>query len=288
MASNPTLLTQPIAANGAKNVIPNTTATLGAMSQDQGFPAETSLPLGAGGVAPSREDFNGAFNLLSAQNFMTQKGWVYKFDAGQDYYAGCIVRDTTDGALYECINDVSAGGSVPSANSVNWQPFPAGGGVSVGFILPYGGSTTPDGWLDCDGSAISRTMYADLFAAIGTTWGVGDGSTTFNLPRSEDLVMQGASATNPVGTYKTAGLPNIEVSGSDSGVLDTVETVHSSALFTSDAVTVSTGRAFSGSANADYDLQYISFDASQSNAIYGNSDTVQPPAACVRFMIKYE
>lgn len=123
MATNPTLLTQPIAANGAKNVIPNTTATPGAMSQDQGFPAETSLPLGAGGVAPSREDFNGAFNLLSAQNFMTQKGWIYTFDAGQAYYAGCIIRDTTDGKMYECINDVAAGGSVPSADPVNWKEF---------------------------------------------------------------------------------------------------------------------------------------------------------------------
>lgn len=43
-------------------------------------------------------------------------------------------------------------------------------------------STAPDGWLAADGSAVSRTTYADLFAAIGTTYGVGDGSTTFNLP----------------------------------------------------------------------------------------------------------
>lgn len=48
--------------------------------------------------------------------------------------------------------------------------------------LPYAGSTIPGGWLECDGSAVSRTTYAALFAAIGTTWGVGDGSSTFNLP----------------------------------------------------------------------------------------------------------
>lgn len=121
MATNPTLLTQPIAANGAKNVIPNTTSTAGAMSQDQGFPAETALPLGAGGVAPSREDFNGAFNLLSGLLFYAQKGWQFEFDESQDYFAGCIVRDTLDGKLYEAINDVSASSTHPSADSVNWK-----------------------------------------------------------------------------------------------------------------------------------------------------------------------
>lgn len=121
MATNPTLLTMPIAENGTKNTIPTTTTTLGRMSQDQGFPAETSLPLAAGGVAPSRADFNGAFNLLSDINFYAQKGWQFLFDASQDYYAGCIVRDATDGQLYECISDVSAGGSVPSADTTHWR-----------------------------------------------------------------------------------------------------------------------------------------------------------------------
>lgn len=123
MANNPTLLTQPIAANGAKNVIPNTTSTAGAMSQDQGFPAETALPLGAGGVAPSREDFNGAFNLLGGIAFYAQKGWTFEYDATQDYYKGCIVIDPTDGKRYECIADVSAGGSVPSADTTHWKIF---------------------------------------------------------------------------------------------------------------------------------------------------------------------
>lgn len=123
MATNPTLLTQPIAANGAKNVIPNTTSTAGAMSQDQGFPAETSLPLGAGGVAPTREDFNGAFNLLGGIAFYAQKGWTFEYDATQDYYKGCVVIDATDGKRYECIADVSAGGSVPSADTTHWKEF---------------------------------------------------------------------------------------------------------------------------------------------------------------------
>lgn len=54
--------------------------------------------------------------------------------------------------------------------------------MPTGAILDYGASSIPTGWLACDGAAVSRTTYADLFTAIGTTWGVGDGSTTFNVP----------------------------------------------------------------------------------------------------------
>lgn len=59
---------------------------------------------------------------------------------------------------------------------------PAFGGAPSGVVLPFAGSTAPSGWLLCFGQAVSRTTYASLFAAIGTAFGVGDGSTTFNLP----------------------------------------------------------------------------------------------------------
>jgi microcystin-dependent protein len=51
-----------------------------------------------------------------------------------------------------------------------------------GAMMDYAGATAPSGWLMCDGAAVSRTTYANLFAAIGTSYGVGNGSTTFNLP----------------------------------------------------------------------------------------------------------
>jgi microcystin-dependent protein len=52
----------------------------------------------------------------------------------------------------------------------------------TGSVLQFAGTTAPDGWLLCDGSAVSRTSYAALFAAISTSHGTGDGSTTFNVP----------------------------------------------------------------------------------------------------------
>lgn len=54
--------------------------------------------------------------------------------------------------------------------------------VPVGAIMFYGGGSTPNGWLICDGAAVSRTTYSSLFSAIGTAFGSGNGSTTFNLP----------------------------------------------------------------------------------------------------------
>ena len=62
----------------------------------------------------------------------------------------------------------------------------------VGSIKMYAGANAPSGWLKCDGSAVSRTTYAALFTAIGTTYGAGNGSTTFNLPNLTDRMPIGA------------------------------------------------------------------------------------------------
>ena len=64
--------------------------------------------------------------------------------------------------------------------------------VPIGTVIDYAGSTVPRGYLECNGQAVSRTTYALLFAAIGTAWGTGDGSTTFNLPDFRGRVSIGA------------------------------------------------------------------------------------------------
>lgn len=66
-----------------------------------------------------------------------------------------------------------------------------------GTILPYGGRTLPAGrWLSCAGQAVSRTTYATLFTAISTTWGVGNTSTTFNVPELRGVGLRGAGANS--------------------------------------------------------------------------------------------
>lgn len=73
------------------------------------------------------------------------------------------------------------------------------GGTLPGEMKIFGGGAAPSGYLLCDGSAVSRTTYADLFAAIGTRWGAGDGSTTFNVPDMRSRVPMGAlGGTTPV------------------------------------------------------------------------------------------
>ena len=70
----------------------------------------------------------------------------------------------------------------------------------AGIVMPFAGSTAPQGYLLCDGSAVSRADYADLFTAIGTVYGAGDGATTFNLPDLSGRVVLGVSQSHALGT----------------------------------------------------------------------------------------
>ena len=79
--------------------------------------------------------------------------------------------------------------------------------VPTGLISPFGGSTAPAGWLLCDGSAVSRTTYSGLFAVIGTSFGAGDGSTTFNVPDMRESTVKGVGTTSrTVGAHNAVTL----------------------------------------------------------------------------------
>lgn len=88
-------------------------------------------------------------------------------------------------------------------------------GVNTGIIVPWGLASTPSGFLACDGSAVSRTTYADLFAVVGTNYGVGDGSTTFNLPDLTDRTCVGKSPTKA--QYSTGGANTVVSTGNVGG-----------------------------------------------------------------------
>lgn len=70
----------------------------------------------------------------------------------------------------------------------------------AGIIMPFAGTVVPENYLFCDGSAVSRTTYATLFGVIGTTFGAGDGSTTFNLPDLSGRVPLGVSQAHALGS----------------------------------------------------------------------------------------
>jgi microcystin-dependent protein len=88
-------------------------------------------------------------------------------------------------------------------------------GVNTGIILPWSDATPPSGFLECDGSAVSRSTYANLFAIIGITWGIGDGSTTFNIPDLEDRCCVNTSPNKAFAT--TGGANTVAVTGSVAG-----------------------------------------------------------------------
>ena len=73
-------------------------------------------------------------------------------------------------------------------------------GLATGTIVPWTTNSAPSGFLECDGSAVSRSTYADLFSEIGTTYGVGDGSSTFNLPDMQDKNVKSVSNNENAGT----------------------------------------------------------------------------------------
>jgi microcystin-dependent protein len=167
--------------------------------------------------------------------------------------------------------------------TVTWtvRKIGSGGGEAIGVIKAFAGNgDIPSGYLLCDGSAVSRTMFPDLFAAIGTTYGSGDGSTTFNVP-DYNTAERFAQGSTVAGTVKSAGLPNITgVSGlmPSDGNLPVQEI---SGAFDRESSSVAWYSAlYSGNSKR------ATFNASRSNPIYGNSDTVQPNALTTRFIIK--
>lgn len=77
--------------------------------------------------------------------------------------------------------------------------------VPAGMVMHFAGAAAPSGWLACDGSAVARADYADLFSAIGTAYGAGDGSTTFNLPDLRGEFLRGLDSGRGVDANRTLG-----------------------------------------------------------------------------------
>lgn len=145
----------------------------------------------------------------------------------------------------------------------------------TGMIFAFAGNSIPSGFLLCDGSQVSRTTYKKLFDVIGTTYGSGNDSTTFNLPNLTDKFIQGSSAA---GEYREAGLPNIE--NTIRNILhDGADTYNGALRLTHEDGNITWGQGFYRGA--------FTFNASLANPIYGNSTTVQPPALTMRYIIKY-
>ena len=256
-------------------------ATAGTASLQKLFQLINATPLEAGGIAPDREDVNALFKYLGDQIFYTQNGGIPSYNAVYDYIPGRVVL--YDNNLYKCIQANGASSTVAApTDSTYWSQIPTYADLSdlmpTGVVLPFGGPTVPNGWVLANGAAISRTTYANLFDKIGTTYGSGDGSTTFNIPDLRDRYIIGAD-TNALGAYIGEQLPNIK------GRLKT----YNDTLFLpnnafSIAYSAETGIKLGGSGS--YRQLDISFDAHAANSIYTDSGKVYPLSLALNFIIK--
>lgn len=315
--NQPGFIPAPFANSGTKNVIPETMPTpsaSAAASWTDGFPTVCSLPLASGGIPPARADFNGLLNIITQAQAFYQSGGIYGWDATIDYGPNRLVLGS-DGLLYWSMAqsgpNTGAGAVNPTTDDGTYwgtpsmPTMPAGDdsqavattgfvGAAINIAIPVGtvlwsaNPAVPSGYLPCNGAAVGRATYPELFAAIGTTYGSGDGSTTFNLPNLMGKVPWGSTA---VGTVLDAGLPNItgEVQSSWDGETGAKASMRASGAFARNKtgnLDYFIDRASYGSnSNGSYAAK---FDASRSSNIYGKSSTVQPPALCLLPCIRYE
>lgn len=149
--------------------------------------------------------------------------------------------------------------------------------VPTGSVIPFAGITAPEGFLLCNGQEVSRITYARLFNVIKEKFGAGDGVTTFQVPNLVEKFIEGTESS--VGQTLNAGLPNITAgftaytyrNGDPSGKMRSKIT--------------NTNQVASGG-GSDRTFVEFSLDASRDSNVYGKSNTVQPPAVKMLFIIK--
>ena len=156
----------------------------------------------------------------------------------------------------------------------------AGYGTPVGVVQPYLGTTAPEKYVLCNGAAISRTEYAELFAIIGTRYGGGNGSTTFNVPDFQGLLLRGAGGdAAAMGTTQDWAIKDIT---GTLGIVAWVQNPGPSGAFSGTATSnIPVGGTNAGRGN-------ITFSA-QNSPGYGAShiaDEVRPINQSVNYIIK--
>lgn len=165
----------------------------------------------------------------------------------------------------------------------------------IGSILPYGGSTAPSGWLLCQGQAVSRVAYAELYAVIRTSFGSGDGSTTFNLPDLRNKAAMGAGTTGALGASQLAQLPNITGKiDNKSGTFGVMGFSSGTGSFTGALKgSEAKGAVYTGQQNTSA-CKVVTLDASNSGAstdingnnVYTNNGETRPANVRLNFIIK--
>ncbi len=175
-----------------------------------GYSADSTLTISGGSVTPTKGNHNietvggGATSDLS--NIATTN-----LDDGRMLVITClnpshivVVKHTAGGAGQIHLNDgldysLNSLSAILTLKRIGADWYEANrsmqsGGAVVGEMKAFPGSVVPAGYLLCDGSAVSRSVYSSLFSVLSTAWGVGDGSTTFNIPNMKGRILRGLAS----------------------------------------------------------------------------------------------
>lgn len=155
------------------------------------------------------------------------------------------------------------------------QQLAKSGGVPAGTLIHFAGKFVPDGYLIANGAGVPVADYPALYAAIGNTY--GGNSTTFYLPNLSGRFLEGTTSTSSVGSYYSAGLPNITGSFTSHGNTGSMETT---GAFTNGQKGVHSN---SGGAS---DGRHVYMDANRCSSLYGTTGAVQPAALATLALIK--
>ena len=223
--SNPPRLTNVLGYGADISTIPATTPSgSGAFSYQSGFPAITAIPLTAGGIAPSREDFNAVIKLLSQHLFFLQSGSLYTWNSALDYLPGAHILGS-NGLEYVAVQSSGPDTSAKAQNPVNdtkgtyWKKTNQGGSskgdVPVGGIIPFSGTF---------GGTGNRFPIPLGGSAPLTNWCLCDGTTTGGkpVPDLRNRMIMCAGATYAAGSTGGAKTHTHSVSGTVGGTTTTV------------------------------------------------------------------
>ena len=230
--------------------------------------------------APWQEDMNALFFVVTRQlEYLFQEG-IPEYDIGTSYNKGALAKfidSQGNVTIYKSLSDNNTGNPLEDGNY--WAAYQTEGVLAsyeIGLPQPTFSNTLLANEIWLEGQTVSRTIYKNLFAIYGETYGAGDGSTTFKLPDCRNRVLWGSETFG----YIDAGLPNI--TGSINYV-PSEGTINANGAFNAvnaggDGVDGTKGRFWN-----------ISFDASRSSAVYKNSiKTVQPPAIGCRIKTRFK
>ena len=237
---------------------------------NQGWPFKTIV---------DSAQFNQAMYEYSTITMMAEKYGFIPWSNLTDYEAGSLCLGT-DGNIYQALQ--STGPSSTAYDPVNdtegtyWSVWLENYQLGIGDIKASARNANHGNWFLCNGQAISRTTYSKLFSIIGTNYGAGDGSTTFNLPDYRGKFLRGLGGDSAADIYTTQaeGLPNIN--GRFSGEFS----------FADGCVRVvgSAGAKISVSSSGKDQLAEI--NGSWSSAIYGASQHVTPVNMAVNYFMR--